>query len=62
MMHSLDGDVARHARIGDASRTPWWSGILGDWLVMVVVVRIDDVLQGRRCWCSGTCLSVCSWL
>ena len=61
MMHNLDGDVAGHARIGEAGRTPWWSGRLGDWLVMVVVVGIDDVVSGQRCWCSGTCLFVGDW-
>jgi hypothetical protein len=60
-MHSLDGDVARHARIGDAGRMPWWSGRLGDWLVMVVVIRIDDVVLERRCQCSGMCLFVGDW-
>ncbi len=55
MMDSLDGDVAGHARIGDAGRTPWRSGRLGGWAVMVVVVGINDVVLGWRCWCSGTC-------
>ncbi len=59
MMHSLDEDVARHARIGDAGRMPWWSGSLGDWLV--VVIGIDDVVPGWRCWCSGTFLLVGAW-
>ncbi len=49
MMHSMDGDVTGHARIGDVGRTLWWSGRLSDWLVMVVVVGINDVVSGRRC-------------
>jgi hypothetical protein len=61
VMHSLDGDVAGHARIGDAGRAPWWSGRLGDWLVVVVVIGINDVVSGRRCWCSETCLFVGHW-
>ncbi len=61
-MHSLDGDVARHARIGDAGRMQWWSGRPGGWAVMVVIIGIVDVVLGRRCWCSGTCLVVGAWL
>ncbi len=61
MMHSLDGDVAEHARIGDAGRMPWWSGRPGGWAVVVVVVGINDVVSGRCCWCSGTCLFVGAW-
>ncbi len=60
-MHSLDGDVAGHARIGDAARTPWWSGRSGGWAVVVVVVRINDVVSGRRCRCIGTCSFVGAW-
>jgi hypothetical protein len=45
-MHSLDVENAGHARIGDVGRTPWWSGRLGDWLVMVVVIGIVDVVSG----------------
>ncbi len=61
-MHSLDGDVAGHARIGDAGRAPWWSGRSGDWLVMVEVVGgNDDVVLGQCCRCSGTCLFVGHW-
>ncbi len=61
VMHSLDGVVAGHARIDDGGRTPWWSGRLGDWLVVVVVFGIDDVVSGRRSWCSGTCSFVGAW-
>ncbi len=61
MMHSLDGDVARHARIGDAGRMPWWSGRLGGWAVVVVVIGINNVVMGRRCRCSGTCSFVGAW-
>jgi hypothetical protein len=60
-MHSLDGDVAGHARIGNAGRMSWWSGRLGDCLVMVVAVGIDDVVSGWHCCCSGTCLFVGDW-
>ncbi len=60
-MHGLDGDVARHARIGDAGRTPWWSGRWGYWLVMVVVVGINAVVSGWRCQCSGMCSFVGAW-
>jgi hypothetical protein len=60
-MHSFAGDVFRNATIGDACRAPWWSGRSGDWLVMVVVVRINDVVSGRRCWCSGSCLIFGHW-
>ncbi len=60
-MHSLDGDVAGHVRIGDVGRTPWWSGRSGGWVVVVVVVGIDDVVSGRRCQCGGTCSFVGAW-
>ncbi len=60
-MHSLDGDAARHARIGDAGRMPWRSGRSGGWAVVVVVIRIDDIVSGRRCRCSGTCLFDGAW-
>jgi hypothetical protein len=60
-MHSLDGDVARHARIGDVGRMPWRSGRLGGWAVMVVVIRIDDIVSGQCCWCSGRCLFDGAW-
>ncbi len=60
-MHSLDGDIAGHARIDDTGRALWWSGRSGDWLVMVVVVGINVVVLGRCCWCSGTCLFVSHW-
>jgi hypothetical protein len=61
VLHNLDGDVARHARIGDAGRMPWRSGRLGGCAVVVVVIRINDVVLGRRCGCSGTCLFVGAW-
>jgi hypothetical protein len=57
-MHNLDGDVAGHARIGNAGRMPWRSGRMGGWVVVVVAVKLDDVVLGWRCWCSGTCLFV----
>jgi hypothetical protein len=61
MMHSLDGDVARHARICDAGRPLWQSEGLDGWAVMVVIVRINDVVSGWHCWCSGTCSFVGAW-
>ena len=61
MIHSLDGDVARHARICDAGRPPWQSGGSGGWVVVVVVIGIDDVVWGWRCQCSGTCSFVGAW-
>jgi hypothetical protein len=60
-MHSLDEDVAGHAKRGDAGRTPWRSGRSGGWMVMVVVIGINDVVSGWRCWCSGMCLFVGAW-
>jgi hypothetical protein len=61
MMHGLEGDVARHAKIYDAGRLPWRSGRLGGWAVVVVLIRIDDVESGRPCWCSETCSFVSAW-
>jgi hypothetical protein len=61
MIHSLDGDVAQHARISNAGRTPWQSGRLGGWAVVVVVVGIDDVVSRRGCWCRGMCFFVDAW-
>ncbi len=62
MMHSLDGYVAVHARIGDAGRLPWRRERSGGWAVVVVVIGIDDVVLGWHCWCSGTCLFVGAWM
>ncbi len=62
MTHNLDGDVVGHARIGDAGRMPWRSGRPGGRAVVVVVVGINDVVSGRRCWCSGTCSFVGVWM
>ncbi len=61
MMHSFDGDVAGHARIGDVGRPPWRSVRSGGCAVVVGIVGIDDVVSGRRCRCSGTCLFVGAW-
>jgi hypothetical protein len=61
VIHSLDGDVAGHARIGDTGRMPWRSGRSGGWAVVVVVVRINDVVSRRCCRCSGTCSFVGAW-
>ena len=55
MVHSLDGDVAGHARLDDSGGAPWGSGSMGSRLVLAVITGLimyrggAVVVIGRAC-------------